>query len=286
MKDIFKSFYNWVITLFKTCVSLLSAALFSRLRAIRDMKRLSAADKKSRVVILGNGASMKDMLANHLDDLRKEDTLVVNSFCRSPYFLQLKPTFYVLLDPLFFNDAHFERIDRQREELLSILPQVDWHMTLFAPSLFCNSEFTKKLQAIPSIKVCFFNMTPVDGFASVNNFLFKHNLGMPTAQNVTCAAVFLMTNMAYKEIYLIGAEHNWLDAFYINDNNQLVMGDKHFYGTEEIVADKTLSTWLGQLRLVFRSHERLAEYAQLRNVHIFNATPNSHIDAYERKSLY
>ena len=88
------------------------------------------------------------------------------------------------------------------------------------------------------------------------------------------------------EVFLIGAEHNWLESFYINEQNQLVMGDKHFYGKENIVADKTLSTWLNQLMLVFRCHERLAEYARYCGVKIYNATQGSHIDAYERKSLY
>lgn len=286
MKNVLKKLYNGLLLFLKTLVSILSVLLFSRRRAVKDIRHLRESSKKSRVIILGNGVSMKDMLENHLEDLYEEDTLVVNSFCRSPYFMKLKPTYYVLLDPLFFNGAHFERIDSQRQELLSILPEVDWEMTMFVPSLFRRSEFTKKLQAMPSINIRFFNMTPVDGVASVNNCLFRHNLGMPTAQNVTCAAVFIMTNLRYNEIYLIGAEHNWLDSFYINDRNQLVMGDKHFYGKEEIVADKTLSTWLEQLMLVFRCHERLAAYARLCGVKIFNATPASHIDAYERASLF
>ena len=287
MKDACKAIYKWVQTLIQSFISLLSVLLFSSRSAAHGIKELSQKEKRSRCIILGTGPSMQDTMEKHLEQLKSEDTLVVNMFCNSPYFFDLKPKYYVLVDPRFFyENANFPRIVRKRKELLDALPKVDWPMTLFLPSILAKSSYAKKLQAMSSLKICFYNLTPVDGFLKLNHYLFRKNLGMPTAQNVTCGSLFIMTNLGYKEIYMVGAEHDWLDHFYINDNNQLIMGDKHFYGDEKIVADKTLSTWLGQLMLVFRCYERLAEYANYMGVKIYNSTPNSHIDSFERKPLY
>ncbi|MBR6375789.1 MAG: hypothetical protein IKR91_06115 [Alloprevotella sp.] len=287
MKDTCKAIYNWFQTLVQSIISLLSVALFSSRSAARDVRKLAEKEKRHRCIILGTGPSMQDTMEKHLSRLKTEDTLVVNMFCNSPYFFDLKPKYYVLVDPRFFyENVNFPRIVRKRKELLEALPRVDWPMTLFLPSILAKSSYAKKLRAFPSIDICFYNLTPVDGFIKLNHYLFRKNLGMPTAQNVTCGSVFLMTNLGYEEIYMVGAEHDWLDHFYINNDNQLIMGDKHFYGDEKIIADKTLSTWLGQLRLVFRCYERLAEYAAYRGTKVYNSTPNSHIDSFERKPLF
>ncbi len=108
---------------------------------------------------------------------------------------------------------------------------------------------------------------------------------MPRAMNVMCASIFLMINLGYREIYLLGADHSWLESFYVNERNQVILGDKHFYGDQSVVCPYSLSKWLQNVSTGFRTHERLSEYANYMGVKVYNATEGSYIDAYERKKI-
>ncbi len=285
MKSILKHLYNKVRLLFQSIVSLLSELFFSSRASARDIKQLQKCSKDEACIILGNGPSLKDILSDYHDCLKKFETVAVNLFCSLDEFWIIKPKYYVLTDPAFFDertkDKRILEIQAKVQEGLSL---VSWEMILFLPAINRRSSLVKRIKN-DFIRICFYNLTPIDGFLPLQYWLFKRNLGMPIAMNVLCASIFLMNNIGYKKIYLLGADHSWLESFYINENNELILGDKHFYGNQAVHTNEKLSAWLHNLSVGFRSHERLAKYAYYLGHEVINLTKDSYIDAYPRKEL-
>ena len=117
---------------------------------------------------------------------------------------------------------------------------------------------------------------------------------MPQAQTVIIAAPTLMINRKFDTIYLFGADTSWHEQIRLNDQNQLLMKQVHFYDkpkdlTHELVySDKhrqrtsSMSSQFLSLYKVFRGYEVLRDYADHQGVRIVNASAKSYIDAFER----
>lgn len=106
------------------------------------------------------------------------------------------------------------------------------------------------------------------------------------------AAVFFGICKGYKEIYLLGAELNWLKSVVVAEDNTLYFDDSHFYGTEarRLMADEFgnpmhMTEYLWCERRSFQEYEMLEAYSKKRGTKVYNATPNSLVDAFERKQL-
>ena len=285
MKKFCKQLYNNCRLFLQSVVSVMSVFLFSSRKAAKRIKMLQKTNKKNSCVILGNGPSLKNSIKGKEVAFSDMDTVAVNLFCTTDAFQAIKPKYYVLTDPAFFDDnVTEERVKQEQTKLKEGLSLVDWRMILFLPSINKNSKMTEQL-ANSNVEVFYYNLTPLEGFLSLQHAYFKRNLGMPTAMNVLCAAIFLMINVGYKKIYLLGADHSWLSSFFINDDNEVILGDKHFYGDQTIKCPYSLSKWLYNQHVGFKSHERLEEYARYRNVEVLNATKGSYIDAYKREYI-
>lgn len=289
-----KVLYSWFGALFQTVISFLSVLLFSNRRDAAKLAKAAKSRVKDECIILANGPSLRDVLDNHLKELlsRKADFLGVNMFGNNACFLQIKPTYYVLTDPSFFRKTTVEETERQKELLVESLRRVDWNMILLLPTGAKGAELLYKIKDNPSITILYYNYTPVNGFKSIEYWLYRRNLGMPLAMNVLNASIFLMTNWGYRDIFLLGADHTWLKNFNIDpETNALISDDQHFYGNKKINLNKhgkgvKFDEWLYNQYMGFHSHRRLSEYASSRGVNVYNSTRVSLIDCYERKYLF
>lgn len=284
MKDICKKLYQWAILFLQTVVSFLSVLLFSSVNTAISLKKREKKTPLKDCMILGNGPSLANSLKFALEKIDKYDVVAVNHFCENKEFIEVKPKYYVLADPAFDPNPKEERIVKEQERLKKGLERVNWNMILFLPSINRGSFLVKEINN-RNIDICFYNLTPVNGIKCVRHWLYKNDLGMPQAMNVLCASIFLMTNLKYQNIYLLGADHSWLDSFFVNEKNELILSDRHFYGTDQIKRNTTISVWLNKISVCFLIHEYLSEYAQYRGVNVWNATEHSYIDAYVRKEL-
>lgn len=288
MKRYLKRLYTWNILLFQTIVSILSVLIFSRAFAFRQMKRQSKVERKKEVIVLGNGPSLKPILTNRLEELLSidADITAVNFFCSSPYFAQIKPRLYVIADSAYFRPSGEEWIEKQKEKTMECLFNVDWEMQLYIPASAKGSPLVDKLQQNTNIIVCYYNLVPVSAFTRIERFIFKKNLGMPKPENVLNGCIYLLINLHYKDIYLLGADHTWLKEVNVNERNEVIMGYEHFYGDTNVVKlDSSLSEWLLTQYNCFKVHDRLRCYADYMNVNVYNATKGSFVDAYERKYI-
>lgn len=290
MKKICKEVYLIVQKFVQSMISISCVLFFSkRLFSDYGKKNLIEQTVSKKCIILGNGPSLNKVLSNSFDALSNfdADIYVVNLFSSSKYYRLLKPKFHVLTDPGFFSDTSDRRLCNVQSKFLEGLACVNWDLTLLVPFGARGSKLLNNIIESKKVKVSFYNYTPVSGFKTIEYFIFDRMWGMPVAMNVLCASLMLSIGFGYKECYLLGADHNWLKDFRVDDNNNLILGDKHFYGEEDVKLGKALplDQWIYNQYVGFNTHRRISEYAKYKGVKIYNATRGSYIDSYERKYI-
>ncbi len=274
---------------FLTIISILKFVRYGSLKH----GNIFPATKMQDIIILGNGPSLKENLENDINILKKTDTFAVNKFCLTSEFYLLKPKYYLLIDPAFYikKDTSLKFLDLQKNIFNSFIKEIDWDMTLFIPVLTDMKDvWDSLLSQNKHITIRYINSNDAMGFRSITFALYKYNFAMPVPQNVLVGAIFISLNMGYKNIYLLGAEHSWSETLRVNNQNQLFIRQKHYYGEEDTLYYKGIEQkeiWkmhevLRALSKTFRSYFVLHEYSKEINANIYNLTPYSYIDAFPK----
>ena len=260
--------------------------------AILSSKRVTMprADAGARMVILGNGPSLNETIAQSSDFLMQHHRLAVNFAANAPAFTTLQPTHYVLADPHFFHAINEPNVAR----LWLALSQVDWAMNLFVP---VNVSLPPDVAGIIAGNACLrlhrYNLTPVEGAEWLENWAFKHLLGMPRPRNVLIPSIMIAIACGYRTIYIAGADHSWTRTLSVDDENNVVSIQPHFYKEDEKEVQRVNTEYmqyplhqiLYSFYVAFRSYHTIARYAGHLGVDIFNITPGSFIDAFPRKKV-
>ena len=240
------------------------------------------------IVILANGPSLNDTMARHTDILKNSFTMAVNFAANTDMFFDLRPRYYVMVDPVFFGDDSVANIARLRQNLA----RVSWPMTIFVPRRFIKAVPTSII-ANPNISTAGLNTVGIEGWQWLKNFAYSSRLGMPRPRNVLIPAIMAAIAMGYKEIYLTGADHSWMKTISVDDNNNVVSVQPHFYKDNEAELRRVDTTYRGlrlhdvveSFAIAFRSYHTLARFAARQGISIYNSTPGSFIDAFERRPL-
>lgn len=238
------------------------------------------------IIILGNGPSLNTAIAESSPALRRYPTLAVNFAANAPQFADLKPDYYLLADPHFFKAAGDPNVDR----LLENLNKIDFPMTLFVPAAVRDEDMRL---SNPVLTVRRFNAVGAEGFPWLENALFDRRLAMPRPRNVLIPSIMVAIWLGFKEIYLAGADHSWLRTLSVNDRNEVVSAQPHFYKEDDREKERVVSEYKGyrlhqiiySFYVAFRSYFAIARYASARGVSIYNSTPGSFIDAFPRRPL-
>ena len=170
------------------------------------------------------------------------------------------------------------------ERLWQNIGKTDWQMTLHVP---CGVKVP-----VAGLPVQRFNMTPGEGYGAVCDFLYRKGLAMPRPRNVLIPAIMEGIRDGYEEIFLVGADHSWPHSLYVDDKNRVVSVQPHYYKEDERELDRIAEVYAGRhvhdvlesMTVAFRSYHHIREYADRKGVGIFNATPGSLIDAFERRA--
>lgn len=263
-----------------TIASILKIILLSRPASVRR-----TAGKDDELVILGNGPSLNNTIADHGDFLGARRKLAVNFAANTPVFTQLKPDFYVLADPHFFHPDGDANVNR----LWQALTAVDWRMTLYLPV----KEAAPDGFSNPNVTIERYNLTPVEGFRCFSHTAYRRLWGMPRPRNVLIPSIMLSIAAGFRTIYVAGADHSWMQTISVDDRNRVVSVQPHFYKDNERekarvsgeYSNYPLHQIVYSFYVAFRSYHTIQEYAVKRQVRIFNITPGSFIDAFPRKKL-
>lgn len=243
-----------------------------------------------RVAILGNGPSLAKELPVLMEQREEYDFMAVNFFAEDEHFVAMKPTYYVLSDPMFFRKtAMQERVDA----LYRLLNErVRWPMTLYVQ--YYNPEKFDYRAALPNdnIRIVPFHTTLYEGFPSLRRWLFRRGLGSANYGTVVQVGEYIALLLGYRRLELYGVDHTLLDGLEVDAENRLCRRDSHYYDTAPAepkpvmrkVPSKpyTVAEYLAETAQLFRGHEILRDYADSLGAEIINCTESSMIDAYWR----
>lgn len=253
-------------------------------------KASSAGETKTgRLIILANGPSLRKTIDDHAVFLKSNSLMAVNFFANSPEYDQLRPEYYVLADNHFFEERSS---DQNVIKLWDNLALTSWDMTLFIP--VAKRNCLNRLARLPeNVTLKFYNLTPAEGWNKVIFPLFDKGLSMPRPRNVLIPSIMLAIREGYKDIIITGADHSWSKTLWVDDNNNVVSVQPHFYKDNEKERERVRNEYAGyhlhdilnSLTIAFRSYFTIADYARERGVTIRNATPGSFIDAFDRVTL-
>jgi hypothetical protein len=245
-------------------------------------------------IILGNGPSLKQSLQKHPDFFKKYPLVCVNGFSLSNEYQELKPAYYVMLDPAFWlnTDENIKRI------FDTIIQKTTWNLHLLIPSKARKFPIIQQLEkSNPNIRIGFYNYTVFRGFTGISHFFYKRNMAMPQSQNVLVASLFICINMQFKNIYIVGADHTWHESMHVNEQNQLMVKHLHFFNNEETVSyvpfyrdEHKIETFrvdelFYTMAKVFSGYRAIKKYGDLRQTNIYNCSEISFIDDFERRKI-
>ncbi len=262
----------------------------------RPVKRLPQVLNRE-VIILGNGPSLDNFLKNHFDFLTGKDKWAVNHMVRSEWFEKVKPEKYLISAPeLWLSDVD-EDIQILKKQLFDLLAdKTTWAMDFFIPVAAKNKDYWyEKLSKNKNIHIRYYNTMPVEGFKKFRNLLYDLRMGMPRPHNVIIPSLMNAILSGYKTIYLTGIDHDWIKYLHVADDNTVYVVQKHFYDTDEEVRPSVMKSFgkgqrkmheiLEKFTLAFKGYHEIRQYALHKKVKIYNITPGSFVDAFERMKL-
>ncbi len=250
------------------------------------MPQSAVVDGRKPLIIMGNGPSLRTTIDEYGSVLSTHSLLAVNFAANTPEFKQLKPSYYVLCDPAFFDSDGSDNI----RKLWHNINAVDWPMTLFVP-VSMRSKLPVDQQS--NLTVATFNPVGVDGPEWFERIVFGMRLAMPRPRNVLIPSIMIGLMSGFKEIYITGADHSWMKTLRVSDNNEVISVQPHFYEDDKSEHERVASVYrdvrlhqvIMSFYIAFNSYFAIERYARSIGVRIYNSTPGSFIDAFERRPL-
>jgi len=277
-------------------ISLGGRSIISILRILYHSKyeKTPLAESGRRLLVCGNGPSLGKQLQENQEVFQANDVLCVNLFSTTEYFFKIKPRYYCMITPACFADPVTVPADarKQIDAAWSGLEQADWEMELIIPRYYKKSRHLQERVKKLSIHVRYLNWTSFSGWDFLQDYFLKKQLCTPAAQTVLIAATYYGICKGYKEIILLGAEMNWFRELEVDEGNNAYFNDSHYYGekNKQRLMDgqgraMSVAELLEYNALALRQYMFLADYAGKRNCAIYNATPNSLVQAFPRLAL-
>lgn len=275
--------------LLKSALSLLRVLRESRFDARGIASHSGGADT---CYVFGNGPSLGTDIRDKFDYFTRQNVVCVNQFALSDWFNQLKPKYYVLVDPMWWiQTAPSETLEVRARLFAAFREKVDWDLTLMIPHE-AYELFNRELCENSHIKIVQFNRTPFWGAKSLLFKLYDLGLGMPQAQNVVVAAIYLAMRLGFRKIAVLGADHSWHESLALGADNKVYVRYGYFNDQSPKLAPFTIDGSTGNIFTMekiflaigrmFGSYMELAEYAKLKDISIVNLSSVSYIDAFPK----
>lgn len=255
--------------------------------------RPKVAVEKSKIIIIGNGPSLKYDKPQIIENKKIAEFYCVNYFACVDLFFDIKPRFYVIADQVFWRTDVNQDFKNDNQHLIDRLLVVDWEMYLICPPKGVES-LRFKLQKNSNIQV-------ISVFA--NNFQFnnkklailalKYGVTSPKFNNVLVLALWHGLLMAPKLIEIYGADFSSFKEYYVDQkSNRIYSSFTHFYENTQAQqnagakypgrAEKKLYHRLFQCADSFYQMYLCSELAKIRDVEVKNLTTESYLDCFNR----
>lgn len=236
--------------------------------------------KSERVLIVGNGPSADKINFDEAKD-KNIELLCVNYFAsRNRYFYQIKPKYYCIIDPAFYNNIN----DKNISHLVNVLNNVDWEMTLICLQY-------QKLPALQNSNIRIININSNTYHGKWWRYrLYSKNKANFGLQNVVLGALYFCLTSGVKEIYLAGVENDWHRELIVDENNDLYREYRHFYEIKKVNLTETGSLskgefykYIGYYYITMKQYYYASLYASYLKSPVYNMTTTSYIDVFEKR---
>jgi hypothetical protein len=269
--------------------------------------KVLARRRTEELIILGNGPSLKLEKEDLLRIRSSRSVLAVNYFASTLEFEQFKPEYYVLISLEFWQtEIKKEWSDNRLSFFKDLLSKTDWEMDLFVPvQAKKDKDWIRRMTTNSKITLHFFNSAPLDDHPKFFSFLLKKYWACPRPHNVMIPSILIAINLGFTKVILSGSDHSWLPEITVNEDNIVMIGQKHFYGDQRIKNDSSLfsdqpkpmykSGSNDQRRLhevlikfyySFKAYWFLKEYGKINNTHVVNITQTSFVDAFDKVNVH
>ena len=264
-----------------------SAKSIAKLALSTHRATFNREERNGPILILGNGPSLADTIRDLTPEkIAAMTTMAVNFAANAPEFKSLRPDYYIPADPHFFANPGDANVAR----LLDNLQNVSWPMTLLLPF---GAHKSCSLRPTEHLAIEYYNAVGIEGFQWLCDCAFSHRRGMPRPRNVLIPAIMTAIGLGYKEIYIAGADHTWTATLSVDDDNNVVSIQPHFYKEDDKEVQRIrkeyhkypLHSILYSFYVAFKAYHQISGYAMRHGVSICNATPGSMIDAFPRRLL-
>lgn len=227
---------------------------YKELHLEKKFHELKDAKKGKRCFIIGNGPSL---LAKDLDRLIGEDCFASNSIYKLFPETKWRPTYYMLMD-------RYIKITEQQIESTE------------AKNIFLGDYFWRfnDISLNQDQLVCLHVHYPF--FPEQMGFSEDISKYVYAASTVSYGLMQVAAYMGYKEVVLLGFDHNY--GFEIAADGTVVKtgADAHFYKDE--IPNEIISDVLGMTR----AYESFKRYAKEHGIVVKNATRGGKLEVFER----
>lgn len=246
--------------------------------------------------ILANGPSLRELCENNISYFEDKNVLCVNRMVETEYYPKLKPLACVVIDGgLLGTDRNMTevQIEVARTFRENIVNKTTWDIYLFLPYASKGSKLAKAVETNKHIHVIYLNTSVYKGKnRAIEYAMWNKFWCCPRMENVLVASVFISILMRFNNIFLYGADHDWIKTVGVDDNNNIFTQNKHLYKEKDTkypyrINNENRYMRLGELleewACVWNTYYKLNDFAKRNGTTIYNATKNSLIDAFARK---
>ena len=285
-----KRFFLFVLMIIKQSISMISFSCCLLKCVFKTMyrgKRAKNFEKTEQsILVLGNGPSMKELdLEQISQNTTNLEIACVNFFALyNNSFFVIKPKYYVLLDPIFFDNKNTKE---SVIELFEMFNKVNWDMHIILPQKqtlnICN----------PNISYEYITTSIINSYSDqklkILYYFYNKNLVCCGLQNVLCGALHYFIIRKFKRIYLSGADMSEFMTYKVDRRNHILISPSHFYDGEPY--DRTMADnipigsfhkWLGYYVRMLEEFYHLSKFAESQGVKVYNLSVDSYIDCFEK----
>ena len=249
-------------------------------------KALRGSYQGKRCFLVGGGPSVKEL---DLSLLKNEYTFVMAEFDKNPQYQTLNPKFHILSDSTYFTEGESEHWNEMFENKdKNAGPDTTFFINLGA------KEYIDKRRLFPNHKYRYIGTQGI--ISEYFDFNIELDKYLPWPKNSVLLCMMIAVYLGFKEIYLLGCEHNFL-CFNIGQGRAISYS--HSYDDKlskiDVTDDEAVKKVAVPRDLTMNYEDNIAHVLQLfknyrlfykkvkkeyPNVKILNATPNSYLDVF------
>ena len=244
-------------------------------------------------MVFGNAPSLKLLIDKyHKKEIEiSTDAFFVNYSPLDDFFYEVRPNHLFLSDECFYLEN-----SRNRQMYNNLQSRVDWELTIYITRHFkkdCKRLVDFMGVTNSNIHFRYLYKRSCDDFeTTLRNRLFKTGYFMPTESTVVNTALWIAILEGYCEVELYGIDTDQYKSLEVGEDNNLYVVEHHFNEPDvrhPIVSDtlyrplklhEMLNVYAGMLK----SYCLLGQFAEYMGVKVYNCSPGSAVDAFERKN--